>query len=125
MTTEINIEGITYRSAPEVNSCDDCVFNYNSRLCQLTISDCTNIIWLKVDDAPIAAKLYSLGDYTEALEKWIDAASGTSRDEFIKKYLERKHAPEYQTYLKLKERFASLDEDYQTYLNLKEKFENN
>lgn len=125
MTTEINIDGITYRSAPEVNGCDECVFAWDAKLCSRAGADCTNIIWLKVEDAPIVEKLYSLADYTEALEEWIAAAAGTSRDEFIRKYLERKHTPEYQTYLELKKRFASLDEDYHTYLNLKEKFENN
>lgn len=124
MTTEINIDGITYRSAPEIIGCDGCAFTCESELCQRTGPDCTNIIWLKVEDTPTVEKLYSLADYTEALEEWIAAASGTSRDEFIRKYLERKHTPEYQTYLELKERFVSLDDDYQTYLNLKEKFEN-
>lgn len=128
MTTEINIDGVTYRSTPEVaNNCTGCIFRLDDRKCDIAneTDGCSGIIWLKVEDSPITEKLYSLADYTEALEEWIAAASGTSRDEFIRKYLERKHAPEYQTYLELKERFASLNDDYQTYLNLKEKFENN
>lgn len=33
MTTEINIDGITYRSAPEIDSCKGCVFEHSDVDC--------------------------------------------------------------------------------------------
>jgi hypothetical protein len=120
----ILVDGVGYKAVKEINSCTGCAFscdgnNYEAlRNCKALYdyNGCEGIIWIKQEVKPEKEQpvksLYNLAEITEAYREFIDNYTGSKElPEFIKEYFERKMQPEYQEYLRLKQKYEKYEQE--------------
>ena len=120
----ILVDGVGYKAVKEINSCTGCAFrcdddNYEAlRNCKALYDShgCEGIIWIKQEVKPkqesSIKSSYDLTEITEAYREFIDNYTGSKElPEFIKVYFERKMQPEYQEYLRLKQKYENYEQE--------------
>ena len=113
MKIDLCIDNVKYQSKesptiPNQSGCTGCAFHDRPGACRTVYQQqghnhCKGIIWVKAP--PPAEVNYPLSHFIEALTSWEGELEDVGRTAYIAKYLKNKQDPEYQEYLRLKEKF--------------------
>lgn len=114
----ISVDGIGYDAVEEKDCCRGCAFIYDDNNCDALLGShgCEGIIWIKQEvqskKEQSVKSSYDLTEITEAYREFIDNYTGSKQlPEFIKEYFERKMSPEYQEYLRLKQKYENYEQE--------------
>lgn len=123
MTKQVEINGVTYESVNETNSCIGCAAESNTDLCNAITREkgcywSDRVIWIKkepmntteqttetVEVIPEEPK-YTVEEFSEAFSNVVGVHVSDWDMLQIKKYLDKQNDPDYKLYLELKAKFG-------------------